>query len=62
MCYKNASIYCCKAHHKIDAQYLWANLFFKFNEAQIDELKNHVYNDSTEELTAFILQKIKNSN
>lgn len=54
---KHASIYCCTCNHKSDAQRLWASLFFKFNENQINELKEHIYKDSTKELTLFILQK-----
>ncbi len=54
---KQASIYCCKAHHKNYAPRLWANLFFKFNESLTNELKNHIYNDSAEELASFILKK-----
>lgn len=54
---KDASISCCKAHHKNDASLLWVKLFFKFDEAQINELKNHIYKDSTEELASFILKK-----
>lgn len=54
---KQAAIHCCKAHHKSDAHDLWIALIFKFNETPIDELKNYIYNKSTEELSSFVLQK-----
>lgn len=54
---KQASIHCCKAHHESDAHWLWIDLILKFKQDPIIELKNHIYNDSVEELAAYILQK-----
>ncbi len=54
---KDASIFCCKANHENGARYLWVSLIFKFDEAPINELKNHIYKDSAEELASFVLQK-----
>ena len=54
---KQASIYCNTCNHKNDAEWLWVSLILKFNHDPITELKNHIYNDSAEELATYILQK-----
>lgn len=53
----NAAIYCCKADHRSDSKSLWVLLMYLFDETPINELIDHIYHDSTDELTSFILQK-----
>jgi hypothetical protein len=54
---KNIPLFCCRAHHKIDTQLLWALLIYVYDQKSLHEYKEHILRDTKEEFSVFIMQK-----